>query len=79
MLRKLMIVTAVAAFATPALAFHCPADMAKIDTALQTAQLSAADLERVRQLRQQGAEFHSAGQHQQAVDTLAQAMQILGI
>ena len=79
MLRKLMIVTAVVAFATPALAFHCPADMAKIDAALQTAQLSAADLERVRQLRQQGAEFHSAGQHQQAVDTLAQAMQILGI
>lgn len=79
MIRKLLIATVFAALATPAFAFHCPADMAKIDAALQTAQLSAADLAKVKEYRQKGQEFHGAGQHQQAVDILAEAMKILGI
>src|SRR5690606_16718683 len=60
-------------------AFHCPADMAKIDAALQTASLSQADMEKVKQLRAQGEELHKAGKHQQSIDTLAEAMKILGI
>ena len=79
MIRKLLITTVFVALAAPAFAFHCPADMAKIDAALQTAQLSATDLAKVREYRQKGAEFHSAGQHQQAIDILADAMKILGI
>jgi hypothetical protein len=31
------------------------------------------------ELRNEGEKLHQAGQHQQSVDTLAQAMQILGI
>lgn len=65
--------------ASPAFAFHCPADMAKIDAALQTASLSQADMEKVKQLRAQGEELHKAGKHQQSIDTLAEAMKILGI
>jgi len=67
------------ALAGPAFAFHCPADIAKSDTALQTASLSDADKARVMELRNEGERRHQAGQHQQSVDTLAQAMQILGI
>jgi hypothetical protein len=63
----------------PAFAFHCPADIAKIDAALQTASLSDADKAKVMELRNEGERLHQAGQHQQSVDTLAQAMQILGI
>jgi len=67
------------AVASPAYAFHCPADMAKIDAALETAQLSEADLAKVKDLRAKGEEFHAAGQHQESVDVLAEAMALLGI
>lgn len=65
--------------AAPALAFHCPSDIAKIDQALQTASLSDDQKAQVMQLRNEGERLHKAGQHQASVDILAQAMQILGI
>ncbi|GIK98616.1 MAG: hypothetical protein BroJett029_28250 [Alphaproteobacteria bacterium] len=69
-----------AALATPAFAMHCPADMAKIDAALaQDPQLSAEQLAEVQRLRAEGQAQHEAGQHQESVDTLAKAMEILGI
>lgn len=67
------------ALAGPAFAFHCPADMAAIDQALQTAQLTDEQKAQVMQLRQEGERLHQAGQHQQSLDTLAQAKGILGI
>ena len=64
----------------PAFAFHCPADMAKIDAALaQSPELSAEQLAEVTQRRADGEALHNGGQHQEAVDTLAEAMKILGI
>lgn len=62
-----------------AFAFQCPADMAEIDAALQSADLTAEQRAEVEQLRAQGEELHEAGQHQESVDTLAEAKQILGI
>jgi hypothetical protein len=62
-----------------ALAFQCPQDMAKIDAALRTAQLSDADKAKVTEYRQAGEEAHRAGRHQESVDTLAKAMEILKI
>jgi len=79
MLKKLTTAAALALFAGPALAFHCPADMAKIDEALKTAQLSEADMARVNELRAKGEAEHKAGQHQASVDDLAEAMKILGL
>ena len=79
MTRTLMITAVLVLFAAPAYAFQCPGDVAKINAALQTAQLSAADLAKVTEHRDKGAELHAAGQHQQAIDTLAEAMDILGI
>jgi hypothetical protein len=80
MTSKILIALAlVAGMAGPALAFQCPADMAQIDAAMETAQLSEADKGKVMELRQQGEEYHTAGQHQQSVDALAQAKAILGI
>ena len=67
------------AVASPAYAFHCPADMAAIDAALPTATLSEADLAKVKDLRAKGEEFHNAGQHQESVDALAEAKTLLGI
>ena len=64
--------------ATPAFAFHCPQEMAKIDKALAAnPKLSQADLTKVRQLRTKGEAEHKAGDHQASLDTLAQAEKLL--
>jgi hypothetical protein len=77
---KMLITAGLLAFlASPALAFQCPADMAAIDAALQTASLSAEDLARVKELRAMGEAEHAAGNHQASVDALAEAKKLLGI
>lgn len=66
--------------AAPAFAFHCPADMQKIDAALAAGtSLSDADLSTVRELRAAGEAQHHAGDHDASVATLARAMEMLGI
>ncbi len=63
-----------------AFAFHCPADMKKIDAALaQNPKLTAAQMSEVKEYRAKGEELHKAGKHQESVDTLAKAMKILNI
>ena len=78
-MKRTLLAAAFALAAVPAWAFQCPADMTKIDEALTTASLSAEDLARVQELRAEGERLHAAGEHQASVDTLAQAMEILGI
>ncbi len=79
MLRVILAVLALSFGAGSAFAFHCPADMAKIDAAMKTAKLSAADKAKVRTYRKEGETLHKAGKHQQSVDTLAKAMAILNV
>lgn len=63
-----------------ALAFHCPADMKKIDEALaKNPQLTAEQMSEVKMLRAKGEELHKAGKHQESVDTLGKAMKLLKI
>ena len=63
-----------------AFAFHCPADMKKIDEALaKNPKLSEVQMTEVKKLRAEGEAFHKAGKHQDSIDTLAKAMKILGI
>jgi hypothetical protein len=63
-----------------AFAFHCPADMKKIDEAMaKNPKLSAEQMADVKKFRAEGESFHKAGKHQDAVDTLAKAMKILGV
>ncbi len=63
-----------------AFAFHCPADMKKIDDALaKNPTLSAEQMADVKKLRAEGEALHNAGKHQESVDTLAKAMKILKI
>lgn len=79
---KMRSILAVAALfaSTTASAFHCPADMKKIDDALaKNPSLSAEQMAEVKQLRAEGEALHQAGKHQQSIDTLAKAMKILGI
>jgi hypothetical protein len=63
-----------------AFAFHCPADMKKIDAALaKNPKLTAKQAADVKKFRADGEALHKAGKHQESVDTLARAMKILGI
>ena len=78
---KRITLAAVLALATSAaLAFHCPADMRKIDEAMaKNPKLSAQQLADVKKFRADGEALHKAGKHQESVDTLAKAMKILNI
>lgn len=78
-MKILMTAGLIALLAGPVLAFQCPADMAAIDAALETADLSEDQLARVKELRMLGEAEHAAGNHQASVDALAEARELLGI
>jgi hypothetical protein len=67
-------------FAGSAFAFHCPAEMKKIDDAMaKNPKLTAAQMDEVKKYRADGEALHKAGKHQESLDTLAKAEKILGI
>ena len=72
---------AAAVFASSgALAFHCPADMKKIDDAMaKNPQLTPEQMADVKKYRAEGEALHKAGKHQESLDTLAKAEKILKI
>ncbi len=74
-----VLLTLTPAIVGPAFARQCPQDMAAIDKALQTAQLSAADKQKVMELRKQGEDLHKAGNHPESEKVLDQAKKILKI
>ena len=77
---KRIALAALLAFTTSAFAFHCPADMRKIDEAMaKNPKLTAEQAADVKKLRAEGETLHKAGKHQESVDTLAKAMKILDI
>ena len=79
-LRSIVVAVSLALASSMALAFHCPADMKKIDEALsKNPKLSDAQMAEVKKYRAEGEKLHNAGKHQDSVDTLAKAMKILNI
>lgn len=75
-----LLATALLFASSAALAFHCPADMKKIDDAMaKSPKLSATQMADVKKFRAEGEVFHKAGKHQESVDTLAKAMKILDV
>jgi isopropylmalate/homocitrate/citramalate synthase len=78
--RGILVVLVMALASGSAFAFHCPADMKKIDEALaKNPKLSSAQMTEVKKYRAEGESLHKAGRHQDSVDTLAKAMKILNI
>ena len=75
-----LVLAAALALASPvAFAFHCPADMKAIDSAMSKAKLSPDQMTLVKKYRAEGEALHKAKKHQESVDTLAKAKKILGI
>ena len=78
--RGMLVVLVMALASGSAFAFHCPADMKKIDEALaKNPKLTSAQMADIKKYRADGEKLHSAGKHQDSVDTLAKAMKILNI
>ncbi len=69
----------------PASAMHCPADMKKIDAVLNDKDkmmksgLKADDIAKIKGLRSKGEGLHKAGKHKESVESLGEAMKMLGI
>lgn len=79
-MKRLLTAVSTLVFAGSAWAFHCPADMKKIDEALaKNPKLSAEQMAEVKKQRAEGETLHKAGKHQESVDTLAKAMKTLDI
>jgi len=79
-MKRTIIMIMLAFASSSALAFHCPADMRKIDDALaKNPKLSSQQMSEVKKYRADGEALHKAGKHQESVDTLAKAMKILSI
>ena len=79
-IRAVALFSALAFASATAFAFHCPADMKKIDEALaKNPALSADQLAEVKKQRADGGAAEKAGKHQESVDTLAKAMKTLKI
>ena len=79
-MQRIALMAALAFLSSAAFAFHCPADMRKIDAALaKNPQLSSEQMAEVRKYRADGEALHKAGKHQESIDTLAKAMKILNI
>lgn len=83
MIKKLFAALALMLFMSPAWAHMCPSLMGEIDEALAdeavVAELDEGQLEKVRELRQQGEQYHNDGEHDQSVEALNEAKGILGI
>jgi len=78
--KTIVLLSGLALVSAQALAFHCPADMKKIDEAMaKNPQLSSDQMSEVKMLRAKGEELHKAGKHQESVDTLGKAMKLLKI
>jgi hypothetical protein len=78
MKRTILILATLALTIGPAVASQCPLQMAKVDEALKTAQLSDADRAKVVELRASGETFHNEGKHAESEATLAEALKLLG-
>lgn len=79
-IRSLMVALALAFASSTAFAFSCPKHMKAIDAALaKNPKLSAEQMADVKKYRAAGETSHKAGKHQDALDALAKAEQILGI
>jgi hypothetical protein len=78
-MKKLIVAAAVLCAATYASAHGCPGEMRAIDAKLPTSSISAADMTKAKALREEGEQFHKAGQHTESMKALGEAKKLLGL
>lgn len=75
--RSLLAAAILVGFTAPALAFHCPKDVAAIDAAMAKGNWTEAQKAEVTKLRDEGEALHKAGKHQDSVNKLSEAMRAM--
>ena len=79
LVRTLAAAAVVAFLSVPALASQCPSIIGQIDAALASTPGLSDDVKaEVVALRDKGEQLHNEGKHDQSVETLQQALQMLG-
>lgn len=78
-MKKLILAVALSVAAPLAFAHGCPKEMKAIDEKLPSAKLSAADMTKVKSLREEGEKLHKEGKHTESMATLGQAKKMLGM
>lgn len=74
----LLALSLTALFSAPLWAMHCPQSMAKIDQLLQSDPPADPEvLAEVRRLRSEGEQLHKAGNHDESVKVLDEALNLL--
>ena len=69
----------VSVLSAPAFASECPTHVKKIDETMAGANLNEEQRAEVQRLRDEGQRLHSEGKHQEAMETLTKAEEMLGI
>jgi hypothetical protein len=78
-MKQLLIGSLAMFFATIASAHGCPGEMRAIDAKVPTTVLPAAEMSKVKALREEGEKLHKEGKHSDSMKALAEAKKLLGI
>jgi len=78
-MKKLVLGSMMMFFAAMASAHGCPGEMRAIDAKVPTANLPAADMSKVKALREEGEKLHKEGKHTESMKALAEAKKLLGV
>ena len=78
-MKKLVLGSMMMFFAAVASAHGCPGEMRAIDAKVPTANLPAAEMSKVKALREEGEKLHKEGKHTDSMKALAEAKKLLGV
>ena len=78
-MKQLVLGSMMMIFSAMALAHGCPGEMRAIDAKLPTANLPAAEMSKVKALREEGEKLHKEGKHTESMKALAEAKKLLGV
>ena len=78
-MKKLVLGSMMMFFAAMASAHGCSGEMRAIDAKVPTANLPAADMSKVKALREEGEKLHKEGKHTESMKALAEAKKLLGV
>ena len=78
-MKQLLIGSLAMFFAFTASAHGCPGEMRAIDAKMPMTVLPAAEMSKVKALREEGEKLHKEGKHSDSMKALAEAKKLLGI
>jgi hypothetical protein len=78
-MKQLVIGSVIMFSAAMASAHGCPGEMRAIDAKVPSANLPAAEMSKVKALREEGEKLHKEGKHAESMKALAEAKKLLGV